>query len=229
MKAFDQQDSPTAKNKELRTKSRETLSTRRKLLTFATLLILLWFLSWVAAKALIVEAPLPHADAIVVMAGSAVFKERTQHAAELFRAGRSSRIIVTNDNQQGGWSTDEQRNIPYQELAARYLRREGVPDAAIEIVPDPITGTYEEAKLLRWYAESKGLHSLLIVTSAYHTRRARWTLERRFASSGIAIGLDAVPPGRQAPRPATWWLHFTGWRLVPGEYVKMIYYELFYR
>jgi len=186
-------------------------------------------LSWLAAKALIVEAPLPHADAMVVMAGSAVFKERTHHAAELFRAGRAPKILVTNDNQQAGWAQDEQRNIPYWELTARYLRREGVPASAIEIVPEPVTGTYEEARVLRGYAESKSLRSLLIVTSAYHTRRARWTLNRTFASSGIAVGIDAVPPGYQAPRPSTWWLHLTGWRLVPGEYVKMIYYKLFYR
>jgi uncharacterized SAM-binding protein YcdF (DUF218 family) len=192
-------------------------------------LVLVWLLSWAAAKALIVEAPLPQADAIVVMAGSAVFKERTQHAAEVFHAGRAPKIIVTNDNQQGGWSSDEQRNIPYQEMTARYLRRAGVPAEAIEIIPDPVTGTYEEAKLLRQYSEAKGYHSLLIVTSAYHTRRALWTLKRVFASSGIAVGLDPVPPGFQAPRPATWWLHLSGWRLVPGEYVKMIYYLLFYR
>ena len=178
---------------------------------------------------MIVEAPLPHADAMVVMAGSAVFKERTHHAAELFRAGRAAKIIVTNDNQQAGWAQDEQRNIPYWELAARYLRREGVPREAIEIVPDPVTGTYEEANVLRRYAEGKQYRSLLIVTSAYHTRRARWTFTRVFASSGITVGLDAVPPGSQAPRPATWWAHLTGWSLVPGEYLKLIYYALFHR
>src|SRR6185295_3246400 len=110
---------------------------------------------------------------------------------------------------------------------ARYLRREGVPASAIEILPEPVTGTYEEASLLRRYAEKNNLRSLLVVTSAYHTRRARWTLNRIFGSSGIAVGIDAVPPGQQAPRPATWWLHLTGWRLVPDEYVKMIYYALF--
>ena len=214
------------KNKDQKSK---TKGLRGKLLVLAAAVVILWLLSWVAAKALVVEAPLAHADAIVVMAGSAVFKERTQHAAELFRAGRGPKIIVTNDNQQGGWAADEQRNIPYQELAARYLRREGVPSDAIEIVPEPANGTYEEVKLLRRTAEEKGYHSLLIVTSAYHTRRARWTLERTFASSGIAVGLDAVPPGRQAPPPATWWLHLSGWRLVPGEYVKLVYYWLFYR
>jgi uncharacterized SAM-binding protein YcdF (DUF218 family) len=162
------------------------------------------------------------------MAGSAVFKERTQRAAELFHQGRASKIIITNDNQRGGWSTDEQRNIPYQELTARYLRREGVPAEAIEALGTPVTGTYEESQLLRSYAESKNIHSILVVTSAYHSRRALWTLNRIFANSGIAIGVDPVPPGNQAPGPATWWLHFRGWQLVPGEYVKMIYYRLAY-
>jgi len=189
----------------------------------------LWLVAWSAAKLLIVSAPLPHADAIMIMAGSAVFKERTQRAAELYKEGRASKIILTNDNQQGGWVSDEQRNITYHELAARYLRRFGVPDEAIETLPEPVSGTYEESHLLRRYAEAKGLHSILIVTSAYHSRRALWTLRQTFAPTGISIGLDAVPPGQQAPRPATWWLHPRGWQLVPGEYVKIIYYHLFYR
>lgn len=175
-----------------------------------------------------VSSSLPHADVIVIMSGSAVFKERGQRAAELYHEGRATKIVLTNDNQQSGWSSDEQRNIPYQELAARYLRREGVPAAAIEILPEPVSGTYEESLLLRRFAEASGIHSILIVTSAYHSRRALWTLKRVFASSSIAIGLETVPPGQQAPRPATWWLHIRGWQMVPGEYAKMIYYLLAY-
>lgn len=201
----------------------------RTLLRLGIALIVLWLIAWVGAKLLIVSAPLAHADVIMIMSGSAVFKERTQRAAELYREGRASKIILTNDNQEGGWASNEQRNIPYHELAARYLRRYGVPDEAIEILPEPVTGTYEESHLLRRYAEQKGLHSILVVTSAYHSRRALWTLRHTFASSGITIGLDAVPPGQQVPRPSTWWLRPRGWQLVPGEYLKMVYYLLFYR
>jgi uncharacterized SAM-binding protein YcdF (DUF218 family) len=205
------------------------LPKNRKLLIAGAALLILWLAAWSAAKLLMVSAPLPHADVIMIMAGSAVFKERTQRAAELYRQGRASKIILTNDNQQGGWVSDEQRNIAYQELAARYLRRFGVPDEAIETLPEPVSSTYEEAHLLRRYAEDRGLHSILIVTSAYHSRRALSTLRQTFAPSGIAIGLDAVPPGQQAPRPALWWLYPRGWQMVPGEYVKMIYYRVFYR
>jgi len=182
--------------------------------------------AWAAAKWLIVDAPLAHSDAIVVMAGSAVLRERTQRAAQLYQQGRGTKIILTNDNQQGGWVSDEQRNISYQELAARSLRRLGVPDSAIEILPEPVSGTHEETMLLRKYAEARGLHSLIVVTSAYHSRRALWTLRKVFAGSAITTGLEAVPPGWQAPRPSLWWLHVKGWEMVPGEYVKMIYYGL---
>jgi uncharacterized SAM-binding protein YcdF (DUF218 family) len=198
---------------------------KRTWLALVLTLGMLFLVSWAGAKLLVVNAPLDHADVIVVMAGSAVLRERTLRAAQLYRDGRAAKIILTNDNQQGGWASDEQRNIPYQELAGRSLRRLGVPAAAIEFLPEPVSSTYQETVVLRKYAETQGYHSLLIVTSAYHSRRALWTLRQTFAATDIVVGLDAVPPGLQAPSPATWWLHFRGWQMVPGEYVKMIYYR----
>jgi uncharacterized SAM-binding protein YcdF (DUF218 family) len=203
-------------------------SIKPKALFTSLVLVFLWFAAWGAAKLLIVNAPLAHADVIMIMAGSAAYKERTQRAAELYREGRAPKIILTDDNQQGGWESDEQRNIPYQELAGRTLRRLGVPHAAIELVPGPVSSTYEESLLLRNYAEANGLHSVLVVTSPYHSRRALWTLRKNFSNTAITIGLEAAPPGWQSPSPATWWLHLRGWPLVAGEYVKLIYYRLSY-
>jgi uncharacterized SAM-binding protein YcdF (DUF218 family) len=188
----------------------------------------LWLLAWGAAKLLIVSAPLAHADAIAVMSGSAAFEERNTLAAQLYQQGRAPKIILTNDNQRSGWSSAEQRNPFFYERAVTLLRNSGVPAAAIEVVPQPISSTRDEAMLLRQYAESRGLKSLLVITSAYHSRRALWTLRRTFANSGIQIGLEGVPPGWQSPPPATWWLHRRGWQMVAAEYVKMIYYRLAY-
>jgi uncharacterized SAM-binding protein YcdF (DUF218 family) len=199
---------------------------RPQTLLAIALALVWWFVAWQAANVLIVSAPLAHADAIAVLAGSAAYKERTQRAAELFREGRASKIVVTNDNHQGGWASDEQRNIPYQELATRALRRQGVPESAIETLPEPVTSTYDESLLLRKYAQAHGLHSLLVVTSAYHSRRALGTLRQTFSTTDITVGLEAVTPGWQAPSPAAWWLYLRGWQMVPGEYVKLVYYWL---
>ena len=71
----------------------------------ALLVLIAWqLLAWIAAKALIVNAELPHADAIAVLAGSSTYLERTHRAAQLFHEGRGAKIALTNDNLHSGWS-----------------------------------------------------------------------------------------------------------------------------
>jgi uncharacterized SAM-binding protein YcdF (DUF218 family) len=181
-------------------------------------------LAWTAAEVLIVRAELARADAIVVLAGSSTYIERTHRAAQLFREGRAPKVVLTNDDVQGGWSVDEQRNPFFVERAASELKAQGVPAEKIEIVPGVVMSTYDEAVRLREYAGTRGLKSILVVTSAYQSRRALWTLRRVFQGSDVAVGLETVAPGEQSPRPATWWFYGLGWQMVPGEYLKMIYY-----
>lgn len=188
-----------------------------------------WVLvAWVAGRFLNVNTPLHKADAIVVMSGSAVYKERTQRAAAYYRQGLAPRIVLTNDNLRGEWSSAEQRNPFFYERARNNLLSLGVPADHVEVIPQPVTGTYEEAQTLREYAVAHGLRSLLVVTSAYHSRRALWTLNRVFEGTGIEIGLQSIESGEQTPPPLTWWLHLRGWRMVVGEYVKNVYYRLEY-
>jgi uncharacterized SAM-binding protein YcdF (DUF218 family) len=187
----------------------------------------IWVLvAWLAARFLIVNTPLNRADAIVVLSGSAVYKERTQRAAEFYHQGLANRILLTNDNLRGEWSSSEQRNPFFYERARDNLLLLGVPGDRVEVIPQPVTNTYDEAEALRQNAVAHGLRSLLVVTSAYHSRRALWTLERVFGGTGIAINLQSVETGEQTPSPFTWWLHFRGWRMVVGEYVKNAYYRL---
>jgi uncharacterized SAM-binding protein YcdF (DUF218 family) len=187
-----------------------------------------WLLAWVGAEALIVKSELAHADALVVLAGSSTYIERTHRAAELFQQGRAPKIILTNDNVAGGWSIEEERNPLFVERAAGELKRQGVPAEMIEVVPGTVSSTYEEAVRLREYAGEKGLQSILIVTSAYQSRRALWTMRRVFRGSNVEIGLHAVEPGQQSPRTGVWWFSGLGWQMVAGEYVKMVYYWINY-
>lgn len=185
--------------------------------------------AWVAAGALIVRSDLAHADALVVLAGSATYLERAHGAAHLFHEGRAPKIILTSDNLKSGWSVEEERNPLFVERAAAELKRLGVPAEKIEVVPGRVVSTYDEAVRLRQYAHERGLRSILVVTSAHQSRRALWTFRRVFQGSDIVVGLDPVAPGEQAPTSATWWRHRLGWKLVPGEYGKIIYYWIYYR
>lgn len=202
---------------------------RKRLLRVLVLVLLIWPpLAWFAARSLIVRVDAPRADALVVLGGSATYVERTQRAAQLFREGRAAKIILTNDGQQGGWSDAEQRNPFFVERAAQELQRAGVPFEKIEILPQIVSSTYEEAQLIHEYAIAHRLQSLLIVTSAYHSRRALWTLRRALEGSGIALGSEPALTGQQTPSPLTWWLRPQGWRMVAGEYIKLIYYRVKY-
>jgi len=193
------------------------------------LLLVAWtILAWGAARALVVRSELPHADALVVLAGSATYVERTHRAAQLFAAGVAARIVLTNDNLPSGWSASEERNLLFVERAAKELQGQGVPGEKIEIVPGAVSSTYDEIVRVRDYSVKHGLRSILVVTSAYHSRRAWWTLRHVFRGSDVAIGLETAAPGEQSPRAATWWWHIVGWQMVPLEYVKIVYYWLRY-
>ncbi len=200
-----------------------------RFLAVGALALAAWsLLAWGAARALIVSAPLPRAEALVVLSGSGAYVERTRHAARLFREGRAPKIILTNDSQRGPWSEAEQRNPTFTERATAELHRSGVTPDRIEVLPDAVSSTYSEAVVLRRYATEHGLRSILVVTSSYHSRRALWTLRHVFQGSGVEVGLETVAPGQQMPRPATWWWYPSAWQMVALEYPKLIYYWLHY-
>jgi uncharacterized SAM-binding protein YcdF (DUF218 family) len=188
------------------------------------LLTCLWLLAWIGARGLIVSAPLERADAIVVLSGSSTLAERTQHAARLYSENRAQKILLTTDNQQGGWSSAEQRNPYFHEIAVKELTRLGVPSQNVEIIRPPVASTWDEAKLLSDYSKTHNLRSLLIVTSAYHSRRALRTFRALFHDTQTQVGIDPVQTGIQTPQPATWWARPRGWQLVFVEYLKLIYY-----
>lgn len=160
------------------------------------------------------------------MGGSATYSERARLAAQLYHDQRAPKVILTNDNQRGPWSTVDQRNLFYYERALNELRGLGVPPENIEVLPQPVSSTFDEAVLLRNYARANGIQSLLVVTSAYHSRRTLWTLVHVFKDQQILIGLEPVSPGTQTPATTTWWLYPRGWAMVAGEYLKIIYYRL---
>lgn len=204
------------------------MRSRRGFLKFVSCCILIWpFAAWAGAKFLIMEAPLDKADAIVVLGGSATYKERAHEAARLLHEGRSQRILITNDNTQGPWSPADQRNLFFYERSLRELRNGDVPPQSVEVLPQPVTSTYDEAQEIKAYALQHGLRSILIVTSAYHSRRALWVFTRVFRDTGIQVGL-VIARREESPSPVKWWLTLRGWQFVPPEYVKMVYYLINY-
>lgn len=202
-----------------------------KILGFILLLFLIWlFLAPLLAERLIIEKPLESADAIIVLAGSHTYVERTRKAAEIYNKRIAPKIYLTDDGEQAGWSQVEQRNPPYVELARNSLIANGVPAESIEILEPRVSGTIDEARILSLKAKNANLKSLLLVTSAYHTRRALATFQKVFDENKqpTTLGIAAAPTGEQTPPPGRWWLSIFGWKIVAGEYVKSFGYWVYY-
>ena len=107
---------------------------RRKYIAVIFLVVL--FGCWIAAApfladGLLVQKPFGKADAILVLSGSSEYLDRTHAAADAFKAGIASKILLTNDGHQGGWIETEKRNPYFVERAFTELVDRGVPEDAI--------------------------------------------------------------------------------------------------
>jgi uncharacterized SAM-binding protein YcdF (DUF218 family) len=179
------------------------------------------------ANLLIIEKPLEKADVIMVLSGASVFKERTHKAARIYKTGVARKILLTDDGELAGWSQKEERNPPFVYLAQQELIAQGVAAEDIEVLTPKVSGTIYEAEVLSEKLKSEKWRTVLIVTSAYHTKRSLWTFEKTLGN-GYKIGIVSPPTGEDTPPPQIWWLSEKGWNYVAGEYVKSLGYWIYY-
>lgn len=195
---------------------------------FVVIVLAIWIvLSPFIAARLITQKEIDSPDAILVLAGSAAYRERSALAAQLFNRGAAPRILLTDDGRTSGWSDTEKENLKYVELARRELVADGVPEDRITILEGKVSGTIDEARIMCASAAKLGLTKILLVTSGYHSKRALHTFEATAAneSKDISFGISSVAPGIDTPAASVWWLSMKGWEFVAGEYVKAVYYE----
>ncbi len=111
-------------------------------------------------KILCVDSGKVTADVIIVLGGGA--HERPERAAELFKAHAAPRILITGEGDD--------------EIVRQLLLKDGVPASAIEVEGKSRT-TKENAEFSVKRLNAEKIHSAIIVTSWYHSRRALKTFE----------------------------------------------------
>jgi uncharacterized SAM-binding protein YcdF (DUF218 family) len=126
------------------------------------------------------RAPLPAADAIVVLASGGTpaippqpevrlddaTANRLLYGARLYREGKAPIVILS-----GGRLPWQERLPPISQIMATAIETMGVSAAAI--IQEPASGnTYQNALEVKAILESRGFHRILLVTSAMHMPRA---------------------------------------------------------
>jgi uncharacterized SAM-binding protein YcdF (DUF218 family) len=130
-------------------------------------------------------------DGIVLLGGN--YSERAPKAADLYKKGYATRILLANDGVRGGWSRKHQRNLYNIERSEELLVQLGVPSEAIIKLPYDKSGTFYDALAVKKYASEHGLHSIHLITSDYHAYRALWVFKRAFGKMPVTIGITAAP------------------------------------
>ena len=161
-----------------------------------------------AAEPLIEEDAPAKADTAVVLGGDG-FGTRIIKAAELARAGYVPYVLVSGPVYLNRHECD---------YTMEYAEGEGYSASLFRALPNDSDSTRSETALIGQYLRKHGVHSILLVTSNYHTRRAAYLMRRQ--NPGLRVAVMGAPDPFFSP--ATWWKTRTGQKTFLLEWVKTV-------
>ncbi len=150
-------------------------------------------------------------DAIVILGDDNYEGDRANRAAAVLREGWAPRIIASGRYLR-----------PYASIAQleqRDLLERGVPASAIVPLEHRAENTREEAEAIGQFISSHGWKRVLVVTSNYHTRRARYILARVLPAGTELRVLSAQDVNYN---PDAWWQTRRGIKIFFHESAGMI-------
>jgi uncharacterized SAM-binding protein YcdF (DUF218 family) len=172
------------------------------------------------ADYLIINDKLQPADVIFLL--NSEYDTRPFRAAELYKQGLAPVIAIARVESS---PVVDLGLIPDNtDISVGVLEKLGVPSDKIVILnfPGGVTSTFDEAEAFRKYAEADQIRKVILVTSAFHTRRARWVLNRTLAGLPVRLEMAAVP--YIGFDQTNWWNNETGLIALNNEYIKLLFY-----
>ena len=111
-------------------------------------------------------------------------------------------------------------------MTRKVLLARGVADADILTLPGESGSTHAEAIALGRFLEENPGATVSVVTTNFHTRRARWIFRRVLGKRADGLRFVAAPTdGFDA---TNWWQFEAGFRTYSSEYLKLLVYVFRY-
>jgi uncharacterized SAM-binding protein YcdF (DUF218 family) len=158
------------------------------------------------------------ADLMVSLGGE--YGSRVKRAAELYRQGYSSRILLTG--YEGGPIGPQPYFLNWR---PQFLDDNGVPKSAL-LFDASARNTWEEAVITLALLKQRGWKRVIVVSDAPHMRRLHWVWSKVFSGSDIEFVLVSSAP--EWWNPARWWGNDQSRPFVVMEYIKLVYYIVIY-
>lgn len=173
-----------------------------------------------AGRLLVVQEPSVKSADIIVVAIDADGAGALE-AADLVHRGVSNRVAVFDDPPSSVDREFLRRGLPYEDRAAistRQLQSLGIQN--IEQISRSTSGSEQEGDILPNWCDEDGYHSVVLVTSADHSRRLTRILRRSLRSRQLSI---TVHSSRYSEfNPDTWWKTRAGVRIGILELEKLL-------
>ena len=196
---------------------------------FLSILVLAFFsgpiLTRIGEIPVLDETPID-ADAVVVLYTGVDYYPRLIEAARVYNAGFAKTVVIN-----GNRKTDVLRAIEkmgfspschWAEDYVRILELNGVSRADIlAISAEDVFDTISEAKVVGSALLAKNIHTIILTTSKFHTRRARHIWQAFFRDE---MSVTAVAAKSDPYRPSGWWKEGRQIRWVMAEYGAWGYY-----
>lgn len=151
------------------------------------------------------EIPKP-SDVIIVLSGDT---GRVEYGVRLYQMGNAKKLLLSGSGS---------RSMKRQAMSL------GVTEDHI-LVENKSHSTFENAQNSLKIVQSQGYKSAILVTSAYHTKRASIIFAQFF--QGVELTICAVPYDSSTPN--NWWKDNHESKAVITEYLKIIWHYLFER
>jgi uncharacterized SAM-binding protein YcdF (DUF218 family) len=196
--------------------SRAPLGRRRRLRVFFPVVLFLglailtsrWWLP--SLGRFLVQADLPAKAPVAVVLAGDNHGYRILRGAQLQRDGLVEKVLVSGV--PGIYDLYE------SDLAIRFAVARGYPEAAFEALHLDYKSTQEEAHVIVSELKRRGIRSVLVVTSDYHTRRAGWIW--RYTAPWLEIRM--VEAKDRYFRRDHWWVDRESSKRAFDEWMKLI-------
>ena len=161
---------------------------KKKLFIVTAVIVLSLFIfrdSWLAymGNSLIVNNESASADVAVVLSTGVDYLPRLLQAAQLYKDKRVKKILINGNRKTDAIRQLEQQGFEpackWYENSLRILDMHGVPrDKVWTVAAEDVFDSVSEAQTIKPFLQENNINSVLITTSKFHTRRARYVWQK---------------------------------------------------
>ena len=179
------------------------------LIALGTLVLLTWvfhrpLLGGLGQLLFYENAAFVHVDAVIIPSGFQ--PDRALQAADLLLQSRADQAILFQEVLPERYRPRERLGADFaedHEINREILLKRGIDEDQIQLLPEEVDSTWEEAQALRNYLVAHPMESIVISTCKFHSYRAYLNFKKALEGTGVKI--YSVPSKYCEFNPNGWW------------------------